>query len=102
LAAFELQSEWDVRKAAQNLAKHGVSFEEAATVLLDPLAVTILHEKHSETEERWATIGRSFERRLLVAIHTWTDLGPNAAVARIISARQASPREMKDYEEDYE
>jgi uncharacterized protein len=63
LAEFELQSESDPQKVARNLAKHSVSFEEAATVLGDSLAVSILDEKHSQIEDRWATIGRTLAGR---------------------------------------
>ncbi|MCL5264729.1 MAG: BrnT family toxin [Chloroflexi bacterium] len=62
--------EWDTRKAELNERKHGISFEEAATVLGDPLSLTILDPIHSEAEERFITIGRSIDRRLLVVVHT--------------------------------
>lgn len=60
--------EWDTRKAELNERKHGISFEEAATVLGDPLSLTILDPIHSEAEERFITIGRSIDGRLLVVI----------------------------------
>jgi uncharacterized DUF497 family protein len=89
-----LTFEWDVHKAGSNLAKHGVSFEEATTVFGDPVSITIPDPAHSQTEERFIILGRSHQGRLLVVIHT--ERGDNV---RIISARHASRRERKDYEE---
>jgi uncharacterized DUF497 family protein len=86
--------EWD-DKAKANLAKHGVSFEEAATVFGDPLSLTIPDPAHSQVEDRFVIIGQSHTRRLLVVVHT--DRGDNI---RVISARRASRRERKAYEED--
>lgn len=91
---MSLSFEWDQRKAEQNLKKHGVSFEEAATIFADPLSLTIPDPVHSDQEERFVTIGISFENRLLVVVHT--DRGDNI---RIISSRNASPHERKTYEE---
>jgi uncharacterized DUF497 family protein len=89
-----LDFEWDDEKAKKNLRKHGVSFEEAATVFGDPLALTIADPLHSELEERYVTLGESQRRRLLVVVAT--DRGDKI---RIISARVATRRERKDYEE---
>jgi uncharacterized DUF497 family protein len=91
---MSLQFEWEDRKARQNLKKHGVSFEEASTVFSDPLALTIHDPLHSEQEDRFVTLGDSHRRRLLVVV--FTDRG---AKIRIISARTATSRERKDYEE---
>jgi len=87
--------EWDNRKARQNLGKHGVSFEEAATVFGDPLSLTITDPVHSDHEERFIIIGESIQGRLLVVVHT--ERGDNI---RIISVRVATPRERSAYEED--
>ena len=89
-----LSFEWDDQKARTNLAKHGVSFEEATTVFGDPLSLTIPDHAHSETEDRFIILGHSHRQRLLVVVHT--ERGDNL---RIISARPASRRERKDYEE---
>jgi uncharacterized DUF497 family protein len=89
-----LTFEWDSRKARTNLAKHGVSFEEAATVLGDPLSLTIPDPEHSLTERRHITLGRAFNSKLLVVVHT--DRDDNI---RVISARRASRRERRFYEE---
>jgi len=80
-----------------NLAKHGVSFEEAATVLSDPLSLTIPDPEHSVTEPRHIAMGKAFNGKLLVVVHT--DRDDNI---RIISARRASRRERRFYEEGTE
>jgi uncharacterized DUF497 family protein len=86
-----------LRKARSNLAKHGVGFEEASTILADPLSLTIPDPEHSLAEERYITMGRAFNDKLLIVVHT--DRGDNI---RIISARRASRRERKFYEENIE
>ena len=88
-----MQFEWDPIKAPHNLAKHGVSFDEARTVFGDPFAGTIADPVHSIDELRLATIGYSALRRLLVVAHV--DRG---AAIRIISARRATRRERMKYE----
>jgi uncharacterized DUF497 family protein len=89
-----LTFEWDANKAESNLTKHQVSFESATTVFGDPDSVTIPDPEHSQIEKRFITLGRSNDEQLLVVIHT--DRGDNI---RIISARAASRRERKYYEE---
>ncbi len=89
-----LTFEWDDAKASQNRTKHGVEFEEAATVFADTLSLTIDDPLHSIEEERFVTIGESALRRLLVVVHT-----ERGDTIRIISARQATRRERKDYEQ---
>ena len=86
--------EWDPVKAKANWRKHGVTFEEAATVFNDPLSSTIPDPLHSQTEERFVIIGQSMQQRLLVVVHT--DQGDRI---RIISARVANAHERKTYEE---
>ena len=88
-----MQFEWDAQKAAENLAKHGVSFDEASTVFGDPFAGTILDPRHSEDEIRLVTIGLSTTQRLTVVAHT-----DREDRIRIISARRATRRERKNYE----
>ena len=84
---------WDDRKNEDNFKKHGVWFEEAATVFFDPLAKTSL-DNHSD-EDRLVTIGTSEQTRLLLVVHyERTD-----EEIRIISARPLTKRELKDYEE---
>jgi uncharacterized DUF497 family protein len=89
-----LRFEWDPVKAAENLARHHVSFHEAATVFRDPLSATGADPDHSLEEERFVTFGMSTARRLLVVAHTDRD-----DTIRIISARQVTASERKIYEE---
>jgi uncharacterized DUF497 family protein len=96
---FSLEIEWDAKKAEGNFRKHGVSFVVAATVLRDPLSVTVFDSEHSEDEERWITIGRAANGQCLLVVHTWTDTGGSSAHARIISARDAKNSERQSYEE---
>ncbi len=88
-----LNFEWDEAKARTNLAKHGVSFEEATSVFGDPLSLTISDPAHSQVESRFVILGRSHKQRLLVVVHT--DRGDNI---RLISARCASRTERENYE----
>lgn len=89
-----MQFEWDPRKARSNLRKHGVSFDEAATVFLDDLSLTGDDPDHSASEDRYVTFGVSSAGRLLVVAHT--ERGDRT---RIITARPATPSERKLYEE---
>jgi len=89
-----LQFEWDDNKARANLAKHGVSFEEASTVFADPLSITIPDPAHSQAEDRFIILGQSHRRLLLVVVHT-----ERGDKLRLISARRASRNERKQYEE---
>jgi uncharacterized DUF497 family protein len=98
LPDFQFRFEWDPQKASSNLAKHGVAFPQAATVFLDPLAASIPDDEHSEGERRWVTLGVSGSGVLLAVIHTWEQAESGSASARIISARRATPAEMRDYE----
>jgi uncharacterized DUF497 family protein len=86
--------EWDPEKAKRNLRDHGVSFEEAATVFLDPLAMTYPNPDHSDEEDREITIGYSTNQRLLFVSHV-----QRRSRTRIISAREATRRERKQHEE---
>jgi uncharacterized protein len=87
--------EWDVRKAESNARKHGVTFEEASTVFGDPLSLLKPDPDHSNGEERYLLLGMSIRQRLIVVVfaetQTWT---------RLISARPATRREKRQYEED--
>ncbi len=86
--------EWNIRKAAANLRKHGVSFDEAASVFLDPLSATGDDPEHSIDEKRFVTFGISSSGCLLVVGHVHLD-----DVIRIITARLAGRAERKLYEE---
>ena len=89
-----MKFEWNARKAALNLKKHGVTFEEAATVFRDTLSVTGHDPDHSTNEERFITFGVSSLKRLLVGSHA-----DRKDAVRMISARMATKRERKIYEE---
>jgi uncharacterized protein len=84
--------EWDREKAIQNVAKHGVSFQEAVTAFGDPLSLTVFDPDHSGEEDRHLLVGVSSAARLLVIVHT--DRGE---AVRIISARLATRRERRSY-----
>ena len=86
--------EWHPAKALANLRKHGVAFEEAATVFLDPLAVTYPDPDHSRVEEREIPIGHTSIHRLLFISHC-----QRGERMRIIGARKATRRERNQYEE---
>jgi len=100
MSAPQLEVTWDAAKAHSNIAKHGVTFAQAATVLLDPLAVTVFDAAHSEHEERWFTLGLSSEGTLLAVAHTYQSIDISQARVRIISARQATRREREQYENE--
>jgi uncharacterized DUF497 family protein len=89
-----MRFEWDPKKANANLRKHGVSFEEATTVLRDDLAVTGRNPDHSLEQDRYVTFGVSAQGRLLVVAHT-----ERRGAMRIISAGPATSSERSIYEE---
>jgi uncharacterized protein len=91
---MELTFEWDDRKAEANFRKHRVLFEDAASVFGDPNAITIYDDAHYTKEERFVTIGLSMKGPLIVICHT--DRGNKI---RIISARKATAKERRQYEE---
>ena len=91
-----LSFEWDPNKARANFAKHAVSFDEASSVFGDSLSITISDPAHSQAEARFIILGNSYQHRLLVVVHT--ERGDNI---RVISARRASKRERKVYEEGH-
>jgi uncharacterized DUF497 family protein len=86
--------EFDLEKALRNASRHGVSFAEAQTAFLDPLALEVPDPEHSMQEERLLLIGRTIHQRLLVVV--FTERGDSI---RIISAREATLRERRIYEE---
>lgn len=87
---------WDARKAAENLAKHGVSFEEAQSVFYDEHARHMADPEHSNTEDRFILLGMSTRLRLLVVCHCFRQ---SDSVVRLISARKSTARERALYEE---
>jgi hypothetical protein len=89
-----MRVEWNERKASANVNKHGVTFEEGVTALMDAAAVTFFDEI-AGAEEREITIGHSARNRLLVVVHTER----TGSVVRIISVRRATKKECRTYEE---
>ena len=87
--------EWDEEKAASNLAKHGISFEEAASVFGDPLYIDFYDPDHSIDEQRYLIIGQSETGRLLIVSYTERD-----QTARLISAREVTSAERRAYEKE--
>lgn len=91
---MSLTFEWDPRKAARNLREHQFSFVEATTVFADFLTATVDDHEHSKEEERFLIFGRSSRGQLLVV--SFTERGEHI---RLISARELTPKERKEYEE---
>jgi hypothetical protein len=87
--------EWDPGKARQNRRNHRVSFQEAATVFGDPLAVTYPDPDHSTSEQRFITVGMSRAGQVLIVAHA-----DRSETVRVISARKTTKRERKQYEEE--
>ena len=91
----DLRFEWDNRKAAANLRKHGVSFEEAQTVFYDERALFQEDAEHSQDEDRFLILGLSITTRVLVVCHCYRE---SDEVIRVISARKADAEERAKYE----
>jgi uncharacterized DUF497 family protein len=92
--------EWNPAKALYNARKHGITFDQAATVFLDALALTVYDEANSQSEDRWFTLGYDASGRLLAVAHTYDVTGQTAVRVRIISARNATKREQRSYEDE--
>jgi len=88
-----VEVEWDQRKADSNLKKHGVDFADAATILFDDLAITMMDDSVDE-EERYVTLGMDALGRCLVVVYTWRE-----EVVRLMSGRLATESERRRYEE---
>jgi uncharacterized DUF497 family protein len=89
----EIIFDWDEEKAKKNKSKHKISFHEAATIFADPLIATMFDPDHSDEEDRFISIGRSLQGRLLVVSYTERD-----GITRLISCRKAEPVERRKYE----
>ncbi|MDA3063101.1 MULTISPECIES: BrnT family toxin [unclassified Campylobacter] len=87
--------EWDEVKARLNIAKHGVSFDEAKSVFGDERGLVIFDEDHSEDEERFLLLGVSLKERILLVVHCYKQ----GDIIRIISARKATKNEQRQYKE---
>jgi uncharacterized protein len=92
-----IEFDWDPTKAKTNLAKHKVSFETAALVFIDPVAL-VEQDRYVDGELRWQTIGMVDGYLILLVAHTSYDAENNVEVIRIISARKVDPKERKRYE----
>ena len=90
-----IKFEWDLNKAKKNLQKHNVAFSEAATIFSNRLSITVYDPDHSEQEDRYITIGISSSGRFLIVAHM--DQGDRT---RIISARELTRKERKEYEKE--
>ena len=90
--------DWDSQKARITIQKHwGISFDRAASVFRDPTMMSIFDEEHSESEERWITLGVDSTGTLLVIIHTFESTAPAVTEVRITSARKANQQEIQTY-----
>lgn len=90
-----MRFEWDENKNKKNIQKHKIDFSDAVFVFTDPFALSIPDNQHSESEERWVTLGKNLKENVLVVVHTFR----HNDVIRIISARKATKREQKTYRE---
>jgi uncharacterized DUF497 family protein len=100
MSAETVYVEWNPAKALFNARKHDVAFDQAATVFLDALALTVYDEEHSQNEDRWFTLGYDSSGKLLAVAHTYEVTGPANVRVRIISARKATRRERRTYEDE--
>jgi uncharacterized protein len=82
-----------------NLRKHGVSFENAMTIFNDPFVLTTFDPDHSNTEDRWVSIGLASTAQLLLSVHTHVEIDAENVTIRIISARKPTERETRQYAE---
>jgi uncharacterized DUF497 family protein len=87
--------EWDPRKAKENLRNHRIGFERGATIFRDPQALSIFDVAHSHEEDRWITLGLEQGGSLLVVVHTFHQIDESSRRIRIISARRATAREIR-------
>lgn len=97
--AVNYNFEWDPIKARDNLDKHGVAFDEAATVFKDSRTLSVFDSDHNEVEDRWITVGFSEKGRHLIVVHTFREEIEDAVTIRIISSRKATKQETKTYGE---
>ena len=94
---FQYRFDWGPSKARQNLKDPGIAFERAATVFLDPQALSEFDEEHRQEEDRWITLGLDRTGTLLVVYHTYREETAVSATLRLISARKATRKEAKQY-----
>ncbi len=100
MADLAYDFEWEPQKAGANVKKHGVTFEQAASVFLDALSLTVFDAAHSQYEERWFTLGHTTTGMLLAVAHTYQATSPASMRIRIISARPATKQERRFYADE--
>jgi uncharacterized DUF497 family protein len=88
---------WDPAKAKDNIKKHRVGFDRATEIFSDPMMLTIYDEVHSESEDRWITLGQDRNNVTLVVVHTFKEVSQSDVLIRIISARRATKKEGHQY-----
>src|ERR1035441_6957647 len=97
--ARQFQFEWDEVKADANARKHGVSFDLASTVFHYPRLLTVADVEHSETEERWFSVGCASNGVVVFVVYLWSDTDPATINIRLISARKSTQAEDRQYQE---
>ncbi|MGD0226572.1 MAG: BrnT family toxin [Terriglobia bacterium] len=96
----QFQFEWDEGKAAANIRKHGVSFELASSVFVDPRLLSVADLEHSEAEERWFSVGCAVNGAIVSVVYIWQEMAKAITKIRLISARRATRSEIRFYEEN--
>ena len=94
------QFDWSEAKAAINFRKHGVSFELASSVFNDPRILTVRDTEHSESEERWFSVGSASNGAMLSVAYLWAEPEASLVKIRLITARRATAREIRYYGEN--
>lgn len=89
--------EWDPAKAKANIKKHRVAFDRATEIFIDPMMLSIYDEAHSESEDRWITLGQDRNNVTLVVVHTFKEENQSDSLIRILSARRATKKESRQY-----
>ena len=92
------QFEWDEVKADADVRKHGITAEMGSTIFFDPNLLSVADMEHSETEDRWFSVGIAANGALLSVVYLWSDGGPAAITVRLISARGATRSECGQYQ----
>jgi uncharacterized protein len=100
LDEHQFQFEWDEAKAAANVRKHGVSFELASSIFGDPRILTLADTTHSESDERWFSIGLASNGVPMSVAYLWTEVGAGLIKIRLITARRATAGEIRYYTEN--
>lgn len=95
----EIHFTWDDKKEKLNRRKHDISFNEAKEIFIDPLNISDLDKRFSDTEERWVSIGRTKKDKLLIVAHLWILYESGEEIIRIISARKVTTKEKELYED---